>query len=66
MRLPTFFPDDPLDYKRAADFLERCGRLAAEDSTVEATERHQRSTRYAEEAARFMDEAVRHGYKART
>jgi tRNA A-37 threonylcarbamoyl transferase component Bud32/tetratricopeptide (TPR) repeat protein len=64
--LPTFFPDDPLDYKRAADFLDRCSRAAAADTSLEAAERERRSTRYAEEAASLRDQARQRGDRART
>ena len=66
LRVPTFFPDDSWDYKRASDFLERCRTQASQDTTIDATERQQRTTRYAEEADRLMKEAVRHGYKVST
>lgn len=64
--LPTFFPDDPLDYKRAADFLERCSRAAAADTSLEAAERERRSARYTEEAASLRDQARARRDRART
>ena len=64
--LPTFFPDDPLDYKRAANFLDRCGRAAAADASLDVAERERRSAGYAEEAASLRDQARQRGDRART
>jgi tetratricopeptide (TPR) repeat protein/predicted Ser/Thr protein kinase len=61
--LPTFFPEEPLDYKRAADFLDRCSGSARDDASVDPSLREQHAAHYAEEATRLMDEARRHGYR---
>lgn len=58
-QLPTFFPQHARDYERAAEFLERCRRLSAEDPHLAADTRRQRAAQYAQEAAHLLAQASR-------